>query len=153
MFLWWQGASITMTNYINKILTDFVSLLYIQTFLLRNIYVNFIENHNTSLKIVIVDGFILSIKRHLQFSHHYFIIIFVSVSTKPTRAYCMSNFYNGGTFCNFTSVSMLTKLEYGISFYFLNSIWICIFNCFKFLIVLAKYQYEISFFKLLNLVV
>lgn len=132
---------------------DWFCFIVVQTFMLRNIYVNFIENHNTSLKIVIVDGFILSIKRHLQFSHHYFIIIFVSVSTKPTGAYCMSNFYRGETFCNFTSVSMLTKLEYGISFYFLNSIWICIFNCFKFLIVLPKYQYEISFFKLLNLVV
>lgn len=132
---------------------DWFCFIVVQTFMFRNIYVNLIENHNTSLKIVIVDGFILSIKRHLQFSHHYFIIIFVSVSTKPTRAYFMSNFYRGETFCNFTSVSMLTKLEYGISFYFLNSIWICIFNCFKFLIVLAKYQYEISFFKLLNLVV
>lgn len=100
-----------LTNYINKILTDFVSLLYIQTFMLRNIYVNIIENQNTSLKIVIVDGFILSIKRHLQFSHHYFIIIFVSVSTKPTGAYCMSNFYRGETFCNFTSVSMLQNLN------------------------------------------
>lgn len=97
--------------YKQNILTDFVSLLYIQTFMLRNIYVNIIENQNTSLKIVIVDGFILSIKRHLQFSHHYFIIIFVSVSTKPTRAYCMSNFYRGETFCNFTSVSMLQNLN------------------------------------------
>lgn len=89
---------------------DWFCFFVVQTFMFRNIYVNFIENHNTSLKIVIVDGFILSIKRHLQFSHHYFIIIFVSVSTKPTRAYCMSNFYRGETFCNFTSVSMLQNL-------------------------------------------
>lgn len=77
---------------------DWFCFIVVQTFMFRNIYVNFIENHNTSLKIVIVDGFILSIKRHLQFSHHYFIIIFVSVSTKPTRAYCMSNFYRGKHF-------------------------------------------------------
>lgn len=90
---------------------DWFCFIVVHTFMFRNIYVNFIENHNTSLKIVIVDGFILSIKRHLQFSHHYFIIIFVSVSTKPTGAYCMSNFYKGGTFCNFTSVSMLQNLN------------------------------------------
>lgn len=76
---------------------DWFCFVVVQTFMLRNIYVNIIENHNTSLKIVIVDGFILSIKRHLQFSHHYFIIIFVSVSTKPTRAHCTYvKFLQGG---------------------------------------------------------
>lgn len=132
---------------------DWFCFIVVQTFMLRNIYVNFIENHNTSLKIVIVDGFILSIKRHLQFSHHYFIIIFVSVSTKTNWSILYVKSFTRGEHFVISPVFQCYKTWIRYFFLFLNSIWICIFNCFKFLIVLAKYQYEISLFKLLNLVV